>query len=87
MNAWPTYLAAALTATLLTGCIPILVGGTAVGVGVASGVAVAVAAASIFAFDPPRNAPMPRRISKYTATAEPAMIAIVFSRPFLSAGF
>ncbi|MBS1222459.1 MAG: uncharacterized protein H6R23_2079 [Proteobacteria bacterium] len=36
MNAWPTRLAAAILATtLLTGCIPLLVGGTAVGVGVA----------------------------------------------------
>ena len=36
MSAWPIPLAAAvLAATLLTGCIPILVGGTAVGVGVA----------------------------------------------------
>ena len=36
MNAWPIHLAAAvLAATLLTGCIPLLVGGTAVGVGVA----------------------------------------------------
>ena len=36
MNAWPTHLTAAVLATtLLTGCIPLLVGGTAVGVGVA----------------------------------------------------
>lgn len=36
MNAWPTRLTAAILATtLLTGCIPLLVGGTAVGVGVA----------------------------------------------------
>jgi osmotically-inducible protein OsmY len=36
MNAWPTRVTAAILATtLLTGCIPLLVGGTAVGVGVA----------------------------------------------------
>lgn len=36
MNAWPIHWAAAvLAAPLLTGCVPILVGGTAVGVGVA----------------------------------------------------
>lgn len=36
MNAWPTHLTAAVLATtLLTGCIPLLVGGTAVGVSVA----------------------------------------------------
>lgn len=36
MNAWPIHLMAAILATtLLTGCVPLLVGGTAVGVGVA----------------------------------------------------
>ena len=36
MNAWRIHLAvAALATTMLTGCIPLLVGGTAVGVGVA----------------------------------------------------
>lgn len=36
MTTWPIHLTAAVLATtLLTGCIPLLVGGTAVGVGVA----------------------------------------------------
>ena len=36
MNTWPTHLATAILAmALLTGCIPLLVGGTAVGVSVA----------------------------------------------------
>lgn len=36
MNAWPTHLMAAVLATmLLTGCVPLLVGGTAMGVSVA----------------------------------------------------